>query len=65
MVATHLYQNPRYWACRDRFKLLKGLCKMARIFGITMIAEGVQTEAELALLPQLGFDAATGPAVSK
>ena len=46
-------------------ELLKGLCKMARTFGITVIAEGVQTEAELALLPQLGFDAATGPAVSK
>ncbi len=46
-------------------ELLKGLCKMARTFGITVIAEGVQTEGELALLPQLGFDAATGPAVSK
>ncbi|MBT9613027.1 MAG: EAL domain-containing protein [Burkholderiales bacterium] len=45
--------------------LLKGLCKMAHTLGITMIAEGVQTEAELALLPQLGFDATTGPAVSK
>ncbi len=37
---------------------------MAHTLGITMIAEGVQTEAELALLPQLGFDAVTGPAVS-
>ena len=46
-------------------ELLKGLCKMAHTFGITVIAEGVQTEAEPALLPQLGFDAATGPAVSK
>lgn len=46
-------------------ELLKGLCKMAHTLGITMIAEGVQTEAELALLPQLGFDAATGPGVSK
>lgn len=46
-------------------ELLKGLCKMAHTFDITVIAEGVQNEAELALLPQLGFDAATGPAVSK
>ena len=46
-------------------ELLKGLCKMAHTFGITVIAEGVQTEAEPALLPQLGFDAATGPTVSK
>ncbi len=45
--------------------LLKGLCKMAHSFGISVIAEGVQSAAELALLPQLGFDAATGPAVSK
>lgn len=45
--------------------LLKGICKMAHSFDITVIAEGVQNEAELALLPQLGFDAATGPAVSK
>ena len=45
--------------------LLKGLCKMAHTFGITVIAEGVQTEAELSLLPQLGFDAATGPGVAK
>ena len=44
--------------------LLKGLCKMAHTLDITVIAEGVQTQAELALLPQLGFDAATGPAVS-
>lgn len=41
--------------------LLQGLCKIAHTFGITVIAEGVQNAAELAVLPQLGFDAATGP----
>ena len=46
-------------------ELLKGLCKMAHTFGMTAIAEGVQTESELTLLPQLGFDAATGPAVGR
>ena len=44
--------------------LLSGICKMAHTLGITMIAEGVQTQAELEVLPQLGFDGATGPAVS-
>ncbi len=45
-------------------ELLEGICKMARTLGMTVIAEGVQNAAELALLPQLGFDAATGPAVT-
>jgi len=44
--------------------LLKGLCKMAHTLEITVIAEGVESQAELALLLQLGFDAATGPAVT-
>mgnify|MGYP001281179600 CR=1 FL=1 len=43
---------------------LKGLCSIAHNIGLTVIAEGVQTAAELALLPDLGFDGATGPAVS-
>ena len=42
---------------------LKGLCGIAHKIGLTVIAEGVSSAAELALLPTLGFDAATGPAV--
>lgn len=45
-------------------EFLRGLCKMAHTVGIMVIAEGVQTEAELALLPEIGFDGATGQAVS-
>ena len=44
-------------------EFLKGLCRMAHNLGIMVIAVGVQTEAELAALPGLGFDGATGPAV--
>lgn len=32
---------------------------------LTVIAEGVQTPEELAALPELGFDGATGPAVPR
>ncbi|HLO61514.1 MAG TPA: GGDEF domain-containing protein, partial [Azonexus sp.] len=44
---------------------LKGLCSIAHNIGLTVIAEGVQTSAELATLPELGFDGATGPAVPR
>ena len=44
---------------------LKGLCNIAHNIGLTVIAEGVQTDNELATLPQLGFDGATGPAVPR
>jgi diguanylate cyclase (GGDEF)-like protein len=44
---------------------LKGLCSIAHNIGLTVIAEGVQTAAELAALPGLGFDGATGPAVPR
>lgn len=44
-------------------EFLTSLCKMAHAMGIKVIAEGVQNEMELALLPALGFDGATGPAV--
>ena len=44
---------------------LKGLCKMAHSIGVSVIAEGVQTNEELMALPHLGFDGVTGPAVSK
>ena len=43
---------------------LKGLCSIAHNIGLTVIAEGVQTADELAVLPGLGFDGTTGPAVS-
>lgn len=43
---------------------LRGLCSIAHGIGLTVIAEGVQSEAELAILPHLGFDGATGPAVT-
>lgn len=42
---------------------LKGLCGIAHNIGLTVIAEGVSQEAELAILPQLGFDGATGPGI--
>jgi len=44
---------------------LKGLCGIAKNIGLTVIAEGVQSAAELAALPELGFDGATGPAIPK
>jgi len=42
---------------------LKGICLIAHSLKLTTIAEGVQTEFELKALPELGIDAATGPAV--
>lgn len=44
---------------------LKGLCSIAHNIGLTVIAEAVQTAEELAILPDLGFDGATGPAVPR
>ncbi|WP_205204834.1 bifunctional diguanylate cyclase/phosphodiesterase [Azonexus hydrophilus] len=44
---------------------LKGLCNIAHGIGLTVIAEGVNSAEELATLPALGFDGATGPAVSR
>ena len=43
---------------------LEGLASIAHGMGAKVIAEGVQTSAELAALPRLGFDGATGPAVT-
>ncbi len=42
---------------------LKGICLIAHSIGLIAIAEGVQTGEELSTLPELGIDAATGPAV--
>lgn len=44
---------------------LKGLCSIAHNIGLTVIAENVQSAGELAALPELGFDGATGPAVPR
>lgn len=42
-------------------EFLRGLCSMAHTLGITVIATGVESRADLQLLTQLGFDGATGP----
>ncbi len=42
---------------------LRGLSTIAHGIGMKVIAEGVTSEAELASLGAVGFDAATGPAV--
>ncbi|MFM9834468.1 MAG: EAL domain-containing protein [Methylophilaceae bacterium] len=42
---------------------LKGICLIAHSIGLMAIAEGVQTEPEIAALSELGVDAMTGPAV--
>lgn len=44
---------------------IKGLCSIAHSIGLTVIAESVQSAEELAILPELGFDGATGPAVPR
>lgn len=43
---------------------LEGLASIAHGMGAKVIAEGVQNDAELSTLPALGFDGATGPAVT-
>lgn len=42
---------------------LGGLCAMLHELGCLVLAEGVQHRDELAALPALGFDGATGPAL--
>ncbi len=49
---------------RGNQQFLKGLCNMAHSIGVLVIAEGVRSAEEMALLPELGFDGVTGPAVS-
>lgn len=41
----------------------RGLCLIAHSIGLMTIAEGVQSEAELNMLPELGSDGMTGPAI--
>lgn len=43
---------------------LAGLASIAHNMGAIVIAEGVQSDSELTALPALGFDGATGPAVT-
>jgi EAL domain-containing protein (putative c-di-GMP-specific phosphodiesterase class I) len=43
---------------------LKGVTGIAHSIGLQVFAEGVATQAELDALLNLGFDGATGPAVS-
>ncbi len=49
---------------RENRAFLEGLASIARGMGAKVIAEGVQTSAELAALPSLGFEGATGPVVT-
>jgi EAL domain-containing protein (putative c-di-GMP-specific phosphodiesterase class I)/GGDEF domain-containing protein len=44
---------------------LEGLCQIAHNIGLLVIAEGVKRPEELATLPKLGFDGATGPAIPR
>lgn len=44
---------------------LKGLCGISHNMGLKVYALGVNSAADLALLPRLGFDGATGPAVKE
>ncbi len=44
--------------------LLRTLCTLGHSLGVTVIAEGVQTAAELSALESLGVDGATGPGVT-
>lgn len=44
---------------------LKGLTVVARGIGLTIIAEGVDSKADLEVLNEVGFDAVTGPAIQE
>jgi EAL domain-containing protein (putative c-di-GMP-specific phosphodiesterase class I)/GGDEF domain-containing protein len=44
---------------------LEGLCQIAHNIGLLVIAEGVKRPEELSMLPKLGFDGATGPAIPR
>jgi len=43
--------------------LIKGLCLIAHSIGLMTIAEGVKTDRENMILPTLGIDGMTGPAI--
>jgi EAL domain-containing protein (putative c-di-GMP-specific phosphodiesterase class I) len=44
---------------------LRGLCTVAHSIGVVAIAEGVGSNEEMSVLPGLGLDAMTGPAMSQ
>lgn len=46
-------------------EFLKGVCRMAHSIGVLVLAESVRSADEKAVLPGLGFDGLTGPAVSQ
>jgi len=47
----------------DRQAFLRGLCMIAHSIGLMTIAEGVQSQAEIKILPGLGMDGMTGPGI--
>lgn len=49
---------------RGNAAFLKGLTGIAHSIGLKVLAEGVATEQEWLILMELGFDGATGPAIS-
>lgn len=51
-------------AAADARRHLQGLVRLVQAVGLQVTAEGVRDAADLEALWQLGFDAATGPAVS-
>lgn len=57
-VIHHIHHNPGNQA------FLRGLCLIAHTMGMIAIAEGVQTADEVAMLPELGIDGMTGPAIA-
>jgi EAL domain-containing protein (putative c-di-GMP-specific phosphodiesterase class I) len=48
----------------DARRYLQGLVRLVQAVGLQVMAEGVRSPDDLALLWDLGFDAATGPALS-
>lgn len=51
-------------AAEDARRHLQGLVKLVQAVGLQVTAEGVRTAEDLEMLWQLGFDAATGPALA-
>ena len=58
-VIHHIHLNPGNQA------FLRGLCLIAHTMGMITIAEGVQSAEEAAMLPELGIDGMTGPAIKE
>lgn len=56
-VIRNIDENPGNQA------FLKGICLIAHSINVLAIAEGVQSEKEIQILPELGIDAMTGPGI--